>query len=193
MMLRSRNLDHQENTQSFVMAELAVISKSGERHPKNYYAWQYGRRLFEAADIYNSLSAKSDFQELLRVSIKTVHGWCLRNPSDISGWSYILYLLRRLEPGQDVTEVIVDKTLQLAYDFRWHHESLWVFLRTAIAEGCLLSEEKRKIYLQRLEKDFTQDTTITPKDPTSQPETVTPQTPVIALEWIRSNMSTLAT
>ncbi len=85
--------------------ELAIILKAGDRHPRNYYAWNYARELLTAfsdgtiikeapermrgedkTDITRKLLAKS--------SIAKVQKWCLSHPRDISGWSFLEALLR---------------------------------------------------------------------------------------------------
>jgi hypothetical protein len=111
---------------SFWRAELASVCKSGERHPKNYYAWQYARRLVDRID---SMDAMLDFAQ-------SVKEWCCKNPSDTSGWSCLLYLIPEAEPPSERTTLVrgvLDYTMKLNLE----HESIWVFLRTIIAHEAL--------------------------------------------------------
>ncbi|SPO03404.1 uncharacterized protein DNG_06087 [Cephalotrichum gorgonifer] len=69
----------------------AVVLISGVRHPKNYYAWDHARWL-----VRTFLGSKPDQEVavLLRV-IADVKGWCLAHRDDISGWTFLHFLLRR--------------------------------------------------------------------------------------------------
>jgi hypothetical protein len=106
-------------------SELTSVGKSGERHPKNYYAWQYGRRLADQID-------GADTTEFARC----VKDWCCKNPSDISGWSCLIYLILKLEALQERLE-LVRAIMNYAVNLRSEHESLWVFIRTILAHETL--------------------------------------------------------
>ena len=129
--------------------ELAIIMKAGEQHPKNYYAWNYARSLFDMierkglpVDVYRSPISQS---------IKTVHSWCLRHPSDVSGWSFLSHLLGRDRPSPHHLG-LVEQTLGFAFDFHWHHESVWTFFRMVLASDLILSHSQRKSLLRRVEE-----------------------------------------
>lgn len=79
-------------------SELVTVKRAGERHPRNYYAWNYARVLFEHLSL--SLWGGVDYEmkrgirrELATRSIRDVHRWCLQHPRDISGWSFVVFLL----------------------------------------------------------------------------------------------------
>ena len=110
----------------FWRKELNAVCKSGEQHPKNYYAWQYARRLEERVD---GLDATLDFAQ-------RVKDWCCKHPSDISGWSCLLHLVPKVEPPSD-RQALVRSVLKYAIDLRSEHESLWVFIRTILAHDAL--------------------------------------------------------
>lgn len=180
--------------------ELRVVLKSGERHPKNYYAWQYARRLVESTTGQHSPHKDWPLKHLptqlcppsghsiMEQAIQMVHDWCLRNPSDTSAWSFLQFLLSRAQQGTQASRRIVDTTLGLALDFRWKNESLWVFLRTVIADEKLISKTDRERYVQELEEKFGGNECLSSQDGNTATET--PHPVVKSLEWIRQNAAT---
>jgi hypothetical protein len=119
-----------EHRARFCRAELDAVRKSGERHPKNYYAWQYARRLM---DRISDEDVKFDFAH-------QVKDWCCMHPSDTSGWSCLFYLITRLGPLSQ-RQALVEDVLEYAIRLLSEHESLWVFLRTILAHDTL--QDKR--------------------------------------------------
>lgn len=108
---------------AFWRAELADVCTSGERHPKNYYAWQYARRLVaRIADL-----------KAVDIMAFEVKGWCCAHPSDISGWSFLLHLIPKLR--QVSREKLITEVLSYAINLRAQQESLWVFIQTVLATG----------------------------------------------------------
>jgi protein prenyltransferase alpha subunit repeat containing protein 1 len=107
-----------------------VVLVAAERHPRNYYAWSHMRWLVASFDLNG---------ELKKEILPTVQGWCLRHPSDISGFSFLLFCLK--VPGRSQTDLndikrVYDHVIELALSFKWTHESVWTFLRTiAAAKG----------------------------------------------------------
>ncbi|KAF2642344.1 hypothetical protein P280DRAFT_467710 [Massarina eburnea CBS 473.64] len=116
----------------FVLQELGIVCKSSERHPRNYYAFGYARRLVD--QVKNEF--RSDFPKLLTNAVAMVGDWCLRNPSDTSGWSFLTFLLQSMPHGQD-RGVTVHKIVDYAITLRLRNESLWNFIRGRLADGTL--------------------------------------------------------
>lgn len=85
--------------------ELEIIMKAGDRHPKNYYAWSYARQLLIAlstGEILPSSPARqigkhqvdaTRMSQIAATSVFQVQRWCLAHPRDISGWTFLEYLL----------------------------------------------------------------------------------------------------
>jgi len=128
-----------------VKSEFDAVFKAGEQHPKNYYAWQYARRLIE---LLVSISQQSetrsnrtqlDVQDIVNISATRVKDWCLRHPSDTSGWSFLLFILGYVD-NLPTRKDIVSNILDLTFGFRWQHESLWVFIRTALSDPSILPD-----------------------------------------------------
>ncbi|KAI9843906.1 MAG: hypothetical protein M1837_006060 [Sclerophora amabilis] len=134
-------------------SELAIVMRAGEKHPKNYYAWNlYAKWLFTFLKSgHLALDQSHSFQCLTSDSISSVHEWCLRHPSDISGWSFLLLLFRHLHDTSSLV-VPVSKTLDLAFSFRWSHEAVWTFLRTVLGSDVLLPATDRRALTQRIEE-----------------------------------------
>jgi hypothetical protein len=130
LFLPSRLEDVPEEVRAnFWRAELASVCRSGERHPKNYYAWQYARRLVERID---GMDATIDFAQ-------RVQEWCCKHPSDTSGWSCLLYLIPKAEP-LSARIVLVRGVTNYTLKLKLEHESIWVFIRTIIAHEALQEE-----------------------------------------------------
>lgn len=142
---------------TFVRAELDVVFKSGERHPKNYYAWQYARRLMIKVQTSHGIDASHEWEPVLQTFLSTcatlVQGWCDKHPSDISGWTFLLFLLSIVQSVPRRFE-IVQQTMEYTINLRLKHESIWVFLRTALA-GTLLHTKRDviKCMLQKYQKE----------------------------------------
>ncbi|KAF3032305.1 hypothetical protein E8E12_004030 [Didymella heteroderae] len=130
---------------AIISAALDSVCKSGERHPKNYYAWQYARRLVAALGrVAAEVDAPFPFDWVVSAFSDRVCNWCFKHPSDTSGWSFLLFLLARLDPVDERDE-IVEKVLQYAAKVKSENESLWVFVRNALAHPTLLEDRDAQI------------------------------------------------
>ena len=84
---------------------------AAERHPRNYYAWDYARQALglissQPLDANNGTAerrggAEPDKKRLVVAagSVRAVQAWCFRHPRDISGWAFLEFLLRALRGG----------------------------------------------------------------------------------------------
>ncbi|KAI1117509.1 hypothetical protein F5Y14DRAFT_350845 [Nemania sp. NC0429] len=100
-----------------------IVMVAGERHPRNYVAWQHARFL---VDYDLSLAAT------IALDVKA---FCLRNHSDISGWMFLSDCITKIQSKEDrglVCSSILKDVLSMAVSFRWTNESVWVFLRTIV-------------------------------------------------------------
>lgn len=130
---------------AIVSAALDSVCRSGERHPKNYYAWGYARRLVAAlGHIAGEVDAPFPFDWIVSAYSDRICNWCFKHPSDISGWSFLLFLLARLDPIDERDE-IVKRVLQYASKVKSENESLWVFVRNALAQPSLLEDRDAHI------------------------------------------------
>ena len=110
-----------------------VVMVAAERHPRNYYAWDHARWLVGAA------AATHESQDR---HVLAVRDWCYRHHTDTSGWSFLLFLLTvaGAQSGRDeacppspLLAETVAQVEQMAASLRWMGESVWVFLRAAVA------------------------------------------------------------
>ncbi|POS85684.1 hypothetical protein EPUL_006665 [Erysiphe pulchra] len=111
-----------------------IILISAQRHPRNYYAWSHMRWLqtyHHTASTIKTEDLEANFGSQSIISI--VEDWCLKNPSDTSGLSFLLYCLISRPVSEEQAMSIFTKILRLAISFKWVHESIWVFLRTLAA------------------------------------------------------------
>jgi hypothetical protein len=121
---------------SLMNLELECVFKAAERHPNNYYAWQHARRTL-------LLGAKADVgdDQNLKTLLNKVLPWCLRNPSDTSGWSFLLHLLGQPGMAPTDTAATLNSVLIFATQLKWQKEALWVFVRAALCPGSSATNE----------------------------------------------------
>lgn len=85
--------------------ELSIILTAGERHPRNYYAWNYARQLLAILSCYDDAACETTKRApgapgmemrkcLVENSVAEVQKWCFAHPRDISGWAFLSFLLR---------------------------------------------------------------------------------------------------
>ncbi|RKF56579.1 putative protein prenylyltransferase [Golovinomyces cichoracearum] len=114
-----------------------VIFIAAQRHPRNYYAWSHARWL----QSLNTVVPKGMPELSISKSIiSAVQDWCLRNPSDTSGFSFLLYCLMTTPDLEECALSVFTKTFRTAISYRWSQESIWCFLRT-LATWKLRGEE----------------------------------------------------
>lgn len=116
-------------------AELDIVLRAGELHPKNFYAFTYMRKLHSyIADVSkNQGAAEADAGQMNRAAASLVDPtlrWCLSHPRDISGWMFAVYLLDQSE-DTDLRSVAVRRVLRYALSIGWEGESLWTFIDQA--------------------------------------------------------------
>ncbi|CAM1509455.1 Fc.00g031940.m01.CDS01 [Cosmosporella sp. VM-42] len=102
----------------------AVVMVSGERHPRNYYAWCHARYLTSAL-IARSAQPEDTISQMLAETKK----WAFLHHDDISGWQFLMFLLNK---RRGETASTIQQTLQLTETFKWRNESVWYFLRYTI-------------------------------------------------------------
>lgn len=100
-----------------------VVFISGERHPRNYYAWCHARLLIDMA---GNISP-TQISELVHDTKR----WCYSHHTDISGWSFLQFLLGRCQP-RDCLVAFAD-ALEKTENLQWSNESVWCFLSTLVA------------------------------------------------------------
>ncbi|KAI1070483.1 hypothetical protein LB507_006921 [Fusarium sp. FIESC RH6] len=105
----------------------SIIMVSGERHPRNYYAWCHARDLTNAFILPSSKA-----EEALSRMVGSTQKWCFAHHNDISGWQFLIFLLDK-RPSE--TSAVFRETLKLVCSFKWRNESVWYFLRYIAASG----------------------------------------------------------
>lgn len=114
----------------------SAIMVAAERHPRNYYAWHHARWL-----LCNSTTSPGG--DLLTAVASDVKQWCFKHHNDVSGWSYLGFLLVHSDKGEaerSDSSAIFEDTLGLARSFRWTNESVWAFLRTVAASPSITKD-----------------------------------------------------
>lgn len=109
---------------------LTVVMVAADRHPRNYYAWHHARWLVH--DLPNGQS-QADLPGEVADDVKD---WCFRHHNDISGWSFLNFVIANIgdaEARRCKCSCVLSETLARVESFRWANESVWVFLRTAVA------------------------------------------------------------
>ncbi|KAI0900817.1 hypothetical protein F4806DRAFT_169455 [Annulohypoxylon nitens] len=127
-----------------------VIVIAGIRHPRNYTAWSHARLLLDLCPVH---------VDAIIVDIKE---FCLKNHTDISGWSFLIHAISRLENGEirrKICSSIFAEVLSIADSLRWTNTSVWVFLRS-VAASDLINDQQFASFLTVNKKLVS----ITPKD-----------------------------
>lgn len=142
----AEGLNPNDTNSELVKKEIEIVCKAGERHPKNYYAWQYARKLLVKAERLWSSETHAD---VVRCWITNVSSWCRQHPSDISGWSFFLFLLKKFGPISE-RGMAIRQIVDYAMRFEFDNESLWIFIREALANQVLGEERERQTNLNTL-------------------------------------------
>ncbi|KAI1373743.1 hypothetical protein F4677DRAFT_187419 [Hypoxylon crocopeplum] len=127
-----------------------VVMLAGVRHPRNYPAWHHARFLLDQCP------------RLAEPVVAEVKEFCLRNHTDISGWSFLGYSISAVEDGESRRKIcssVLAEVLQVTESLRWASESVWVFLRGMTATG-LVSTQQFELFLN-VNKTLA---SVTPKD-----------------------------
>jgi hypothetical protein len=118
--------------------ELLSIFSSAQHHPNNYYAWQHGRNMII---LYSKLENDGKDLDLLEAPpefVDKVLQWCLKHPSDTSGWSFLLYLLTRTQQKKQILVDTIMKVMEFAQQTRYDKVALWHFVRTLyVSHACV--------------------------------------------------------
>jgi hypothetical protein len=77
-----------------------------------------------------------------------MRSWCCSHPSDISGFSFLGYILSQCSPSTNIT--IVDRILSYALNLQIKNESLWIFVRGWVAAA--MKDETGFPMVRRLEE-----------------------------------------
>ncbi|KAH8155872.1 uncharacterized protein LAJ45_00884 [Morchella importuna] len=130
-----------------LVGELEVVRRSGEAHPRNYYAWSYARfivdKFYSCGD--GSPCPGNDAPPpppppLLRELVESHAALCRTHVSDTSFWSFLLFLFWRAREstssGDDCGYIfsITKDAAIYAHDMARGHESVWIFIRTVIVD-----------------------------------------------------------
>ncbi|OAG07364.1 uncharacterized protein CC84DRAFT_1060184, partial [Paraphaeosphaeria sporulosa] len=116
---------------AFFMEELNAAIKGGERHPKNYYAWQYARRVvLKRGD--SQPAGSSEWESFLTDCAQKVKSWCMLHVSDISGFSFLMWVLS-LTRSSDERGRVVQEMVTYGVNVRLTNESPWTFVRMMLA------------------------------------------------------------
>ncbi|KAL4813077.1 hypothetical protein BDW67DRAFT_117582 [Aspergillus spinulosporus] len=126
-----------KGVEGLFQAELSVVLRAGELHPRNYYAFTYLRQIHHILAESGGLKSAEWRVQLGQSIIRPILDWCLAHPADISGLMFLLYLLDGV-PDTALQLEIVGKVAQFALDVGWEGESIWTFVELAIRKFKLL-------------------------------------------------------
>ncbi|KAI1107348.1 hypothetical protein F4804DRAFT_196860 [Jackrogersella minutella] len=127
-----------------------VIMVAGIRHPRNYTAWHHARFLLDQCP------------RLVKTMVVDIKEFCLKNYTDISGWSFLTYAITSIKEEENRRKncsQILAEVLGITESFRWTNESVWVFLRNLTATE-LVGDQQFELFLTVNKKLAS----ITPKD-----------------------------
>lgn len=127
-----------ETVKRFWNEELSVVMRAGERHPRNYYAWQYARVLFRIVEGKMGEGVGEGRGGLLGETVGRVKGWCFLHPRDISGWGFLMFLVQVMvegkrmvggDGGEEEVKIVVRETREWVRKYEWKGESVEWFLK----------------------------------------------------------------
>ncbi|KAI4201595.1 MAG: hypothetical protein LQ346_002132 [Caloplaca aetnensis] len=129
---------------TFVGKELKIVMRAGEGHAGNYHAWNYARETVrlvmllpptDSERLHEGPAHMRRIGEAWRCWVQVVHQWCLGHPRDISGWSFLLFLMEQPPRHAENREVIMRDVLQKTNKFverlGWQGQSVDWFLASA--------------------------------------------------------------
>jgi hypothetical protein len=126
-----------KGVEGLFQAELSVVLRAGELHPRNYYAFTYLRQIHRILAESGGLKSEEWRVHLGQSIIRPTLDWCLAHPADISGLIFLLYLLDGV-PDTALRLDTVGKVAQFALDIGWEGESIWTFVELATRKFNLL-------------------------------------------------------
>ncbi|KAL4734367.1 hypothetical protein BDV11DRAFT_56429 [Aspergillus similis] len=135
-LVRLRKPDY-KGVEGLFEAELSVVLRAGELHPRNYYAFTYLRQIHRILAESGGLKSEEWRVQLAQSVIRSTLDWCLAHPADISGLMFLLYLLEGV-PDTALRLEIVGKVARFALDIGWEGESIWTFVELATRKFELL-------------------------------------------------------
>lgn len=108
---------------------LLIVSRAADRHPGNYYAFDYLRWWVESRPRKEGTDPMDIWSEKLKLA-QYYTFWCLNHTSDPSGWSFLLWAMdvmsvEALVLQADIGQRILDRAMTMGLK----NESLWYFLR----------------------------------------------------------------
>ncbi|KAL4978142.1 hypothetical protein BDW66DRAFT_131089 [Aspergillus desertorum] len=119
-----------KGVEGLFQAELSVVLRAGELHPKNYYAFTYLRQICRILAESGGVKSEEWRIRLGQSIIGCTLDWCLAHPADISGLMFLLYLLDSV-PDTVLQLDTVGKVARFALDIGWEGESIWTFVGLA--------------------------------------------------------------
>ena len=106
-----------------------IVSRASDIHPRNYYAWSYMRKsLTRSIPLDNTNISCGSFSRFM----ENVQIWCTRHPSDISGWTFLLFMMRICH-NPDHTERVVKTVLATVVDLKMSGEACWAFVKETLS------------------------------------------------------------
>jgi protein prenyltransferase alpha subunit repeat containing protein 1 len=114
-------------------AERDLVFKAGGWHRHNYYAWEYARCLV------SQLGLDADESDWLPAT----EAWARSHSQDTSGWAFLLWLHKHFQSrDKSIKEdfsLLLDTTVMHALQWSQESESIWTFIRRALAGEIPLS------------------------------------------------------
>jgi protein prenyltransferase alpha subunit repeat containing protein 1 len=135
----------QEASMVTVESELAMVRKSAEVHPRNYYAWGHARWAVE-----HLLGKRSEI--VMNSVVETHLGFCWRHAEDVGVWAFLEWLLVRWEQREGALESLINEIVAYARDVAPGHESVWCVLRSLVGRAGVLAPEARARVMSLLER-----------------------------------------
>ncbi|KAL9122521.1 MAG: hypothetical protein Q9187_000921 [Circinaria calcarea] len=143
--------------------EISTVLRAGERHPANYHAFLYARRIVlllerQKPEPEPETETETETEDVRARITNTVHKWCLAHPRDISGWGFLAFWLDpsfRFRGGesqsdsemvnQTVLDAVIQRTEAFVRDLDWRGKSVQWFLSRMKLRGQGIQEAEHGI------------------------------------------------
>jgi len=146
--MRTSSLSLSLSASEIINGEWRLVSRAGDHHPRNYYAWNHMRNIVDLVVTRCGLPVCTTLLSLLPGHVLA---WCIKHSSDVSGWSFLLFLYRRVGAPKE-SEWLLKNAIDAALSFQWSGEAFWSFVKASLASDGVCGKKARTMTLLRLRK-----------------------------------------
>ena len=130
--------------------EFEASIKAAVQHERNYTGFMHLRKAFSLLSDFST--AELNLADYCLNKASFLESFCLQNPRDISGWSFLLFLIERSAQPERMADDSLKAVLDWAFKFKWDREGVWSFLATLLARVDLVAEDEFRTSIDRMQR-----------------------------------------